>query len=202
MPALLEYVVDEALLDREEILARLASHDRDVVLRILTLLCPCRNACYDADIWSKLPAIRQSQWDFEVREAASHAMGTLHEKARIDTRSRELITRLRARPDVRLYAGFLHRKPRRRPASRDFASVKVAQRDVPTLIESLSSGDAPAVRDAFAALCPRDGRRLPKKVWRAVIAAQRSPDRSIRAKAIAASAVLHAHARECARHAT
>jgi hypothetical protein len=201
MPALLEYVRDEALPDRDEILARLASHDREVVLRILTLLCPCRNTCYDEEIWSKLPAIRASQWDFEVREAASHAIGTLHEKARVDTRSRELIARLRARADIRLYAGFLHRRPRRRPASQDLSAAKLATRDVPTLVESLASDDEVAIRDALRALCPDGGRKLPKRVWRAILDERRSLDPGTRAKALRAAARLELHARTCARHA-
>ena len=104
MPALLEYVVDEALPDREEVLVRLASYDRDVVLRVLTLLCPCR---------------------------------------------------------------------------------------------SLSSPDEAAVRDALDAVCPRDGRHAPKKLWRAILDAQGAPDPMIRTKALAASVVLRAHARDC-----
>jgi hypothetical protein len=201
MPALLEYVRDEALPDRDEILARLASHDRDVVLRILTLLCPCRNACYDADVWSKLPAIRESQWDFEVREAASHAIGSLVERSRVDARSRELLAALRSRLGVGLHAPFRHRPVRRRVAHEPSAP-KVARRDVPTLLELLSSGDDELVRDGLSALCPADGRHAAKRVWRAIFEAQRSPDETIRRKAARASVRMDEHARICGRHMT
>ena len=195
MPDLLEYVRDEALPDREEILVRLASHDRDVVLRILTLLCPCRNQCYDVDIWSMLPAIRGSQWDFEVREAASHAIGSLHERARVDVRSRELISALKSRLGDGLHAGFKHRRPRRR--ARNATWPKLARRDVPTLVELLASGDDKAVRDGLSALCPSDGRAPAKRIWHAILDAQRSPDETLRRKASAAGAALDAHQKNC-----
>jgi hypothetical protein len=197
MPALLEYVRDEPLPDRDEILARLGSHDRDVVLRILTLMCPCRNACYDADVWSKLPAIRESQWDFEVREAASHAIGTLRERARVDGRSRELIDELAARLGDGMYSPWVLRKLRKRRSAPSARDPKLARRDVPTLIELLSSSDASVVDGALALLCPGDGRHPSKRVWRAILDAQRLPDETTRRKAIAASAALDAHQMTC-----
>ena len=199
MPAMLEYVRDEPLPDREEILARLGSHDRDVVLRILTLLCPCRNVCYEADIWSKLPAIRESQWDFEVREAASHAIGTLHERARVDGRSRDLVEQLRARLGDGMYSPSFRHKHRKYAAER-VTSPKLARRDVPTLIEALSSDDPIAIRDAFAGLCPADGRHVPVRVWNAIEEERRDPDPELRAKALRAARRLDEHRASCGRH--
>ena len=200
MPALLEYVRDEPLPDRDEILARLGSHDRDVVLRVLTLLCPCRNVCYEADIWSKLPAISQSQWDFAVREAASHAIGTLRERARVDGRSRELLGRLADVAGDRVYGSAAIRRQLRHVPIDHVRSPRVVLRDVPTLIELLASDDDRATADAIAALCPRDGRRPAKKVWRAILEMERSPDEATRRKVVSASAALRAHAMSCQRH--
>lgn len=199
MPALLEYVRDEALPGREQILDRLASHDRDVVLRILTLLCPCRNVCYDADIWSKLPAIRESQWDFEVREAASHAIGTLHERARVDGRSRELVEQLAARLGENLYSPSFRHKRRTSRAER-LTHPKLARRDVPTLIEALSSDDPIAIGDALTGLCPTDGRHVPMRVWHAIDEVRRDPDPELRAKAARAASRLDEHRARCGRH--
>jgi hypothetical protein len=199
MPALLEYVRDEALPDREEILARLASHDRDVVLRMLTLLCPCRNACDDLDIWVELPQIRQSQWDFDVREAASHALGTLRERARVDGRSRELLDRLADVVGDGVYGSAAVRRQLRHVPVDHLRSPKAVLRDLPTLIELLASNDDRAVADAVASLCPRHGRQPAKKVWLAILDAQRSSDETTRGKAIAASAALDAHAMSCDR---
>jgi hypothetical protein len=204
MPALLEYVRDEALPDREEILARLASHDRDVVLRILTLLCPCRNACYDVEIWERMLAIGSSQWDSEVREAANHALGTVRDRCPVDTRSRELLDALAAQTRFRrLLAPQWLRKQLAKGATWTTAVYpKVALQDVPTLIESLSSNDERAIRDAIAVLCPTNGRVPSKKVWRAILEARRSPDETLRTKAIRASAALDLHQKTCGtRHA-
>jgi hypothetical protein len=200
MPALLEYVRDEALPDREEILARLASHDRDVVLRILTLLCPCRNACYDVEIWERMLAIGSSQWDSGVREAANHALGTVRDRCPVDTRSRELMDALARRTTLgRLVAPQWLRSQLARGATWQSAVYpKVAMQDVPTLIESLSSEDERAIGDAIAALCPKNGRTPAKRVWRAILDAQRSPDRTLRMKAARASAALDVHQMSCA----
>ncbi len=195
---MIEYVVDEALPDREEILERLASHDRDVVLRVLTLLCPCRNACYDLEIWSKLPALWRSQWDGEVRSAAHHAFLTLRDVARVDRRARELLDQLAGRMRSGVYAPDVRRRMRTSGHVACEVYPKVARRDLPTLIESLASADDAAIADAMAALCPKDGRHAPKKVWRAILAAQRSPDPALRRKAVAASAALDVHQMICA----
>ena len=170
MPALLEYVRDEALPGRDEILARLASHDRDVLLRILTLMCPCRNACYDVDIWERLIAIGRSQWDGEVREAANHALGTVRDRCPVDTRSRALLDALATRTQLgRLLAPQWLRKQLARGATWQTAVYpKIALHDVPTLIESLASNDETSIADAIAALCPAD-RTPAKKVWRAIL---------------------------------
>ncbi|HEY3218623.1 MAG TPA: hypothetical protein VGK15_06015 [Candidatus Limnocylindria bacterium] len=199
MPALLEYVRDEPLPDRDEILARLGSHDRDVVLRILTLMCPCRNACYDVGIWSQLPPIWQSQWDFEVREAARHAVSTLRERARIDGRSRELLDRLADAMGDGVYGSATVRRQLRHVPIDHVRSPKAVQRDVPTLIELLASNDDRAIADAIAALCPRDGRRPSKKVWQAILDMAGSPDEALRRQAVVASAALDAHAATCER---
>jgi len=193
-----DYVRDEALPGREDILARLASHDRDVVLRMLTLLCPCRNSCYDVMIWAELPDIWRSQWDFEVREAAHHALMTLRERSRVDVRSRELLDRLAGTMGDGVYAPWLRRQLRRVPRER-VRYPKVALRDVPTLIEALASGEVGQIRDAIAALCPADGRHPSKKVWRAIREQQRSADGDARAKARAATVKLDEHARRCVR---
>jgi hypothetical protein len=199
MPALLEYVLDEALPDRDEILDRLGSHDRDVVLRILTLLCPCRNACYDVEIWARTLPIWTSGWDHAVREAAHHALGTVHERARVDVRSRQLLHELAARTPlgIHAYPDWFRRQLAKGVASRDVVYPKPALRDVPTLIELLSSDDRPSVDDAVAILCPADGRHPSKRVWRAILDAQRSGDAVTRTKAARASAELRAHLRRC-----
>jgi hypothetical protein len=197
----IEYVVDEALPGRDEILARLASHDRDVVLRILTLLCPCRNACYDAEIWSKVIPIWSSQWDGEVRSAAHHAFLTVGDRCRVDVRSRRLLEELATRTPlgIRAYPHWFRRELKKGVPKERVRFPKAAIRDVPTLIEQLASGDPASVRDATAALCPDDGRKPSKKAWRAIVDAQRSPDGVTRAKAFAAVRALHAHERVCER---
>ena len=199
MPAMLEYVRDEALPDREEILARLASHDRDVVLRILTLLCPCRNICYDVEIWDRMRTIGSSQWDSAVREAANHALGTVRDRCQVDTRSRDLLDALASqRPLGRLVAPQWLRPQLARGASwRTAAYPRVALRDVPTLVESLASTDERGVADAVTALCPNDGHLPPKKVWRAILDQCRSRDSGVRVKAARAAQRLEMHARSC-----
>jgi hypothetical protein len=197
MPALLEYVRDEALPDREQILERLASHDRDVLLRILTLLCPCRNACYDAGIWSKLPAIRRSQWDFDVREAASHAVGTLRERARVDGRSRELLDELAKVMGDDVYGSAAVRRQLQSVPVDHVRSPKVVLRDVPTLIEMLASAEERQVADAISGLCPRERRSPSPKVWRAIFDERRSPNAEVREKAERAARQLQAHAATC-----
>jgi hypothetical protein len=197
MPALLEYVRDEALPDRDEILARLASHDREELLRILTLLCPCRNQCYDVGIWSQLPAIWQSQWDFEVREAAHHAVMTLRERARVDGRSRELLDRLAAVTGDGIYGSAAVRRQLHRVQIDHVRSPKIVLRDLPTLIEMLASGEERQIGDAIAALCPGDRRNPSKKVWRAILEECRSPNPESRGKAARAARHLEAHAATC-----
>jgi hypothetical protein len=199
VPALLEYVRDEALPGREEILARLASHDRDVVLRILTLLCPCRNACYDVEIWERMIAIGSSQWDSEVREAANHALGTVRDRCPVDTRSRELLDALAAQTRFRrlLAPQWLRQQLANGATWTTAVYPKVALQDVPTLIESLSSNDERATLDAIAVLCPTNGRKPSKKVWRAILDARRSPDQTVRMKALRAGAVLDLHQKTC-----
>ena len=201
---MIEYVRDEALPDREEILARLASHDRDIVLRILTQLCPCRNVCYDADIWRRLVRMMTSRWDFDVREAASHALGTLSSRARVDSRSRALLAAVAAGvPLSRLaYPQWLRPQVARGATWQTAVYPKVALRDVPTLIEALASDDELAMRDAMAALCPSGGRHPPRRVWRAIAEHRGSLDADVRAKAARAVARLGEHARACGRHAT
>jgi len=194
----IEYVVDEALPDREEILARLASHDRDVVLRMLTLLCPCRNDCYDVEIWEKVEPIWSSQWDHEVREAAFHAFGTIRDRSRVDVRSRRLLDELATRLGRWVYPHWFRLKMKKGVAPDDVRYPKAAIRDVPTLIELLSSDDEATVRDALAVLCPADGRHPSKRVWHAILDAQRSPGETARRKAIVASAALDAHQLDCA----
>ena len=194
---MIEYVVDEALPGRDEILARLASHDRDVVLRILTLLCPCRNDCYDVEIWEKVEPIWSSQWDHEVREAAFHAFGTIRDRSRVDVRSRRLLDELAARLGRWVYPHWFRLQMKKGVAPGDVRYPKAAIRDVPTLIELLSSDDESTVRESLAVLCPADGRHPAKRVWHAIRDAQRSPDEATRRKAIAASAALDAHQRDC-----
>ena len=199
MPALLEYVRDEPLPDRDEILARLGSHDRDVVLRILTLMCPCRNASYDVEIWERMLAIGSSQWDGEVREAANHALGSVRDRCSVDTRSRELLDALAQRTTLRRLVAPQWLRPQLAKGAtwRSAVYPKIALQDVPTLIEALSSNDERAIGDAIAALCPKNGRTPAKRVWRAMLEAQRSSDETTRRKAIAASAALDAHQMSC-----
>jgi hypothetical protein len=193
----IEYVVDEALPGREEILARLASDDRDVVLRILTLLCPCRNDCYDAEIWEKVEPIWSSHRDGEVREAAFHAFQTIRDRSRVDVRSRRLLDELAARLGRWVYPHWFRLQMKKGVALGDVRYPKAAIRDVRTLIELLSSDDEPTVCDALAVLCPADGRHPSKRAWHAILVAQRSPDQTMRRKAIVASAALDAHQMDC-----
>ena len=204
MPALLEYVRDEALPGRDEIVARLASHDREVVLRTLTLLCPCRNACYDVEVWSNTLPIWGSfggGWDFEVREAAHHALGTVQDRARVDSRSRDLLDALAARTRLgsRAYPQWFRRQAERGATWQTAVYPKLAAHEVPTLIELLASGNARSERDALAAICPNDGHRPSKKVWQAILDARRSPSADVRAKAVRAVVLLDAHAGACER---
>ncbi|HLQ05313.1 MAG TPA: hypothetical protein VK197_06635 [Verrucomicrobiae bacterium] len=196
---MIEYVRDEALPDREEILVRLASHDRDVVLRMLTLLCPCRNACYDAEIWETVEPIWSSHPDGEVREAAFHAFATIRDRSRVDMRSRRLLDELAAKLGRWVYPQWFRLRMKKGVAPGDVRYPKAAIRDVPTLIEQLSSGDEVAARDAIAALCPDNGRHAPKKVWRAIVETRRSPDLRLREKADIAAHRLDAHAMNCDR---
>lgn len=197
---MIEYIRDEALPGREDVLARLASHDRDVVLRILTLLCPCRNQCYDLEVWEQTLPIWTSQWDHAVREAAHHALLTVRDRARVDTRSRELLDALASRTSLGLHAYPRWILPQIEQGATWKTAVypKIATRDVPTLIESLC-GDERAIRDAIVALCPTDGRRPSKKVWRAILDERRSPSADTRARAERAAVQLGAHARACGR---
>ena len=196
---MIEYVVDEALPGKDEILARLASHDRDVVLRMLTLLCPCRNDCYDAEIWETVEPMWSSHPDGEVREAAFHAFATIRERSRVDMRSRRLLDELAAKLGRWVYPHWFRLRMKKGVAPGDVRYPKAAIRDVPTLVEQLSSGDEVAARDAIAALCPDDGRHAPKKVWRAIVETRRSPDLRLREKADIAARRLDAHAMSCDR---
>jgi hypothetical protein len=196
----IEYVQDEALPDRDEILVRLASHDREPLLRMLTLLCPCRNTCYDLEIWSKLPGIWSMQWDFVVREAAHHALGTLHEKSRVHLRSRRFIHELATKTPmgVDAYPGWVRREMAKGIALEDVQYPKAALRDVPTLLEMLASDEPEEVRDGLAALCPANGTHPSKRVWRAILDLRQSPDDWTRRKARRAAASLATHQSACA----
>ena len=145
-----------------------------------------------------------SQWDFDVREAASHALGTLSSRARVDSRSRALLAAVAAGvPLSRLaYPQWLRPQVARGATWQTAVYPKVALRDVPTLIEALASDDELAMRDAMAALCPSGGRHPPRRVWRAIAEHRGSLDADVRAKAARAVARLGEHARACGRHAT
>ncbi len=197
---MIEYAHDEALPGRDEILVRLASHDRDVLLRILTQLCPCRNVCYDPEVWQRVVPIITSQWDFEVREAASHALGTLSGRARVDSRSGELLTAVAAEVPLSRLAYSQGLRPQvARGATWKTADHPKALREVPTLIEALAGADAVAANHAIVALCPADGRNPPKTVWRAIRDARRRRDVEARSRARLAVDKLDEHARACGR---
>ena len=201
---MIEYVEAEALPGKDEILARLASSNRDELLAILTSLCPCRNACYDVAVWEAMLGLSETSADRDVREGAHHALLTLRETSRADTRARDLLRRLAERPararrwsGPRVYPQWFRRQLKRVGRPEDVRYPKVSRRDLPTLIEELASDDPVEQRDAMRLLCPKDGRRLNRKVWRAILDGRRSADVRVRTKCEIASRRLREHASAC-----
>ena len=63
-------------------------HEQQETLR---LLCPCRNARYDREVWRDIFRVREESDAPHVRDQAGHAIQTLFENARTDPRSQELL---------------------------------------------------------------------------------------------------------------
>ena len=56
-------------------------------------LCPCRNRVYDREVWKRIFVARESD-DFKIRQEAKHAIHTLLDNGKTDSRSLELLLRL------------------------------------------------------------------------------------------------------------
>jgi len=170
------YYDDKPLPSRDEILERLAGRaGPGAQLEVLRLLCPCRNTFRDADVWR---AVKHLWWEHhvrDVREAAHHALISLRERARIDTRAASLLREINAGAEQRrhgwLWTGGRIRYP------------KPVRNDVPTIIEMLASDDAVEQEDALRALFRADGHRVAGAVWREIDRAARSVEPRLRAKA-------------------
>jgi hypothetical protein len=197
----IEYRDEEVLPDRPEVLARLDSGDRDTLVAILRALCPCGNVCYDDEIWRAMVGLIDTSTEFVVREQARHALITLGERSRIDTRARDLLRRLAEEGGLgaRIYPPWFQRQLHAVAVPKRVRYPKVSRRDVPTFIEELSSDDPIEQRDAMSALCPTDGRNPNRKVWGEILAGRGAWDVRLRAKADAAARRLVAHSGDCPR---
>jgi hypothetical protein len=196
----IEYRDEEELPDRMEVLARLDSGDRDTLVAILRALCPCGNVCYDDEIWRSMVVLIGTSTEFVVREQARHALITLRERSRIDTRARDLLRRLAEQGlGARVYPPWFQRQLDKVAIPERVRYPKVSRRDVATLIEELSSDDPVEQRDAMSALCPTDGRNPNRKVWEEILAGRGAHDVRLRAKADAAARRLVAHVGGCPR---
>jgi len=176
----LKYCDDALLPPRDEILRRLAGYaGRGAQLEILRLLCPCRNTCRDADVWRSVVHLWRRHHAREVRGAAHHALISLRERARIDTRAGQLLHEIGAGAEQRRHRWLWRDGPIERP--------KTVKNDVPTIVEMLAGDDPIEHEDAFRALIRMDGRRVPGSVWRELERAQDSQDPRLREKAVAAA---------------
>jgi hypothetical protein len=91
---------DPALVRRDD---RITSQDAPLLLHALTegdgaaqqealrLLCPCRNRCYDRELWLEVFHAYEEAGGDGVRDAIGHAVTTLLERARTDPRTQELL---------------------------------------------------------------------------------------------------------------
>jgi hypothetical protein len=177
------YVDDEPLPLKDEILARLSGRaGRRLQLEVLRLLCPCRNIFRDALVWQTVVGISRSHHVPEVRDAAYHALKSLHERARIDSQAAELL--------LAIDAGGVERRHGWLWKGGNVKYPKPVRNDVPTIIEMLASNDEREQSDALAALFRTD-RHVARPVWRELERACESRDPRLRAKAQLARQVIH-----------
>lgn len=82
--------------DMPRLLEILEGDNAEEKQKALRLLCPCRNAHYNKEVWKKVFLAAESGEDGHVRDQAQHAIGTLRERARLDPRSQDLLLQLAA----------------------------------------------------------------------------------------------------------
>jgi hypothetical protein len=179
------YVDDEPLPHKDEILVRLSGRaGRQMQLVVLRLLCPCRNICRDALVWQTVVRISRTHHVGEVRDGAHHALGSLRERARIDSQAAELLLAIGAGGEQRrhgwLWKGGTVKYP------------KPVRNDVPTIIEMLASNDEREQSDALASLFRTD-RHVARPVWKEIEHACESRDPRMRAKARLARHRVESH---------
>jgi len=173
------YVDDEPLPERDEIMLRLSGRaGRQNQLTVLRLLCPCRNVCRDLEVWRALLLISRTHHVRDVRDGAHHALGSLRERARVDSQAAELLLAIGAGREQRRH-GWLWKGGR-------IEYPKPVRNDVPTIIEMLASTDEREQSDALAALFRTD-RHVAHSVWDEIERACESSDPRTRAKAQLAS---------------
>ena len=177
------YVDDEPLPLKDEILARLSGRaGRRIQLEVLRLLCPCRNIFRDVDVWQTVVRISRTHHVPEVRDSARHALGSLRERARIDSQAAALLLAIGAGGEQRRH-GWLWK-------GENVKYPKPVRNDVPTIIEMLASNDERERSDALAALFRTD-RHVARPVWKEIERACESRDQRMRAKAQLAKRVIH-----------
>ena len=77
--------------DVPTLLQELSCGDPNAQAETLHALCPCRNRRYDKEVWRAIFAAQAESDNAQVRDAATHAIETLRERARTDPRSQELL---------------------------------------------------------------------------------------------------------------
>ncbi|MCA1596214.1 MAG: hypothetical protein LC772_07290 [Chloroflexi bacterium] len=140
----MEYVINANLPVKAELLGLLSSDDCATLKQVLSMLCPCRNLHYDPEIWFEMARLSVEHPDWYVREAALHAIVTLKDRSRFDRRAVAVLQWLAEHgfDGGLLQPRWLKQECRRGAADRPLRYPKVTLRDVPTLIEALSSDDA------------------------------------------------------------
>ena len=187
------YVDDEPLPTKDDILVRLSGlAGRRLQLVVLRLLCPCRNICRDVEVWQTVVRISRTHHVPEVRDSAHHAIGSLRERARIDSQAAELLLAIGAGAEQRRHGWLWNGGNVKYP--------KPVRNDVPTIIEMLSSNDEREQSDALASLF-RSDRHVARPVWKEIERACESRDPRLRVKAQLASRRVESHRRAAARSA-
>lgn len=74
-----------------DLLDDLRCGDQDAQEGALRALCPCRNRRYDREAWRAIFLVHKASETESVRDAAAHAIQTLHGRARRDPRSQDLL---------------------------------------------------------------------------------------------------------------
>lgn len=184
--------------DPQQLLTWLNSESREERLLALTLACPCRNRYYDRTLWYTICVIFQTCHvkgqapDYPVFEKANHAIGTLQDLSRLDSRYRALLEWLNAQGFGRVETVWI----RRQSKGTDVPPPKVTLREVPALIEYLTSEEAEDHQQALAALCPDRTHRYNRKVWCALLEACHTGTRQQREQASMAVERLRAMTRD------